>query len=357
MNDAHEMPETFKPIGDAAAGVIEKIAAKRPVLEWDGQPIAKPGCYRGLPLENYHGQPTAEPSISSSGLRTIFSDSPMSYWVNSPYNPNRIEPDEKPAFNLGRAVHHLALGEADFGKHFVVRPEHYPDSKTGELKPWSGASNWCKAWLQGEQDGKDRTVLTPADITAIRGMAGLLPWQEGFQDSGLANSAMVQHGRILDGLIEHSFIWQDKETGVWLRSRPDAVPMGDNVKSDLKTTVSVDFNDIEKAIGAFRYDMQAALARMAMRAVWGADLQSFALIFVEKKAPFEVRSVEIYPEDMDAAEKDLRSAIRTFARCLEKNRWPGKGGTQTDAVFVGLAPWARQRAESRRAFLEQELAA
>jgi hypothetical protein len=330
-----------------------------PVTPWDGKPISAPGCYAGLPIAEYHGGKACDgPSISSSGLRTIFSVSPLDYWFESPLRPKTPEElaeADKPHFVLGRAVHHLALGEADFAKHFLVRPDSYVDAK-GVEKPWHSSSNTCKEWMEAA-NASGRGILTPTDMVHIRGMAGILPWQNGREDSGLKNSSLVEHSGLLDGLIEHSFAWKDAETGVWLRCRPDAIPLAGNVGGDLKTTTSVDYNDIEKTIASFRYDMQGALLRMAMKAVWGVDMESFALVFVEKTPPYTVAVVVLRDEDLAEAEQDLRIAIRTFARCLEKDRWPGKGGTQSDAVFISIPTWARTRNVARRAFLEKEISA
>ena len=63
--------------------------------------ISEPGVY-SLPIEIYHGQPTVGPSISSSGLRTIWAQSPAHYYVDSPLNPKRAPQPDRPAFALGR---------------------------------------------------------------------------------------------------------------------------------------------------------------------------------------------------------------------------------------------------------------
>src|ERR1700677_1705472 len=123
--------------------------------KWDGKSIKMPGVISGMPLEKYHAADACyEPSISSSGLRTIFNKSPKHYWCSSPYNPNRIEPEETEALVLGRAAHHLLFGEADFRRSFAIRPA------TINGESWHGSKTICKAWLyQAEESGL--TVLTP----------------------------------------------------------------------------------------------------------------------------------------------------------------------------------------------------
>lgn len=323
------------------------------VRKWDGLPVSEKCCISDMPIEKYHGpNPAVGPSISSSGLRDIFQASPLHYWQKSHLNPFRDpEEDEASALKMGRAVHHLALGEADFRLHFVVQPETYTDPKTGAEKKWTYAAEACKQW----RDLQTRTILTAAEFDAVRGMLGTLEWQGPHLDSGLMHNPLVKAG-ILNGLVEHSLFWQDEKTGVWLRSRPDVIPKDGDDAADLKTIQSVAYSDVERAIGDRGYDMQAALVRQGMREVMGRDLKAYALIFVQNSEPHPTLVTELRSQDMDEADKDLRIAIDTFARCLERNRWPGPGGDQSDAVYVGLTPWTRQRRVERRAYLEKEAA-
>lgn len=318
------------------------------VKPWDGKPISAPGIYSGVPSSVYHGADLcAGPSISSSGLRAIFANSPMEYWIESPLNPRRIEPKEKEAYILGRAAHHLLLGEGHFGRSFAARPERLNGTA------WNGNRNDCKEWLELVA-AEGLQVLTPGQIETIKGMAGLLPWQEGLEDSGLANNAMVRAGA-LSGLVEHTIIAKDEETGIYLKSRPDILPPDSSEFNDLKSSASVDFDSLQRTISDYRYDMQAGLADLCLQQAAGRRFTSFAFIFVGKSPPHAVQIVEIKTADMEEAAVDLRVAIQTFARCLETNRWPGPGGGKRDAVFLDVSPWARTRATARRDFLAGEL--
>lgn len=318
------------------------------VTPWNGQPISEPGIYSGVGIDAYHGADLcAGPSISSSGLRTIFADSPMAYWVESPLNPRRIERDESDAFSLGRAAHHLFLGEAEFGRYYAARPAELNG------KAWNSNRTDCKEWIE-HVEGQGLTILTPGQIEQIRGMAGLLPWQEGLEDSGLVNCPVVKGGA-LKGLIEHTIIARDPETGVFLKSRPDTIPLASSEFVDLKTTVAVDYDSLSRTLGDYRYDMQAALASLCLEQAVGRPFTSFAFVFVMKKPPHCVEVVELTPRDLDEAMLDLRVAIKTFARCMATGRWPGPGGGRGDARFVERSKWNHDAAMGRRSILELEL--
>lgn len=325
------------------------------VTKWDGSPIGKPGIYSHVPIGVYHGPDLCVgPSVSSSTLRTVFNDCPMAAWVESPLNPNRLIPEEKKHYVLGRGAHHLGLGEADFQKHFAVEPSTYPDSKTGQPKPWHNGATFCKEWREHVTEGEGRTILSEKDLQAILGMAGVLPWQKGIEDCGLANNAVVRAGA-LSGLVEHTIIAQDEETGLWLKSRPDAIPLHSTEFNDLKTTQSVAYDDLQRTLGDLRYDMQAVLASKCLEQAAGFPFSSFAFVFVAKTPPHAVEIVELKHEDLAEAGFDLRAAIRTFARCLETGRWPGPGGTRGDARSIERSERARNAALGRRTSLELEL--
>lgn len=325
------------------------------VIQWDGRPITKPGIYSGVPSRVYHGQLTAKHSVSNSGLKVVFDDSPAHFFEGSYLNPanwETVEVDgvevqqliEQPAGEpliFGRAAHHLLLGEADFRKHFAVRPETYTDDK-GATKPWSSNANVCKAWLAGQRD-VDRTVVTMTQIEHIKGMA-----------KSLGKHPLIQQG-ILRGYIEHSMVAEDPETGIMLKTRPDAIPTDSGDFGDLKTAADITDDGIQRAIGDNNLHMQGALVRMVYRLITGREMESFTLIFVEKSPPYCVRIHTLTGEDLDLGEDQIRIALKTMARCFETGRWYGPGGDQKDASYATITPWRRKAIEQRIKIMEGDL--
>jgi hypothetical protein len=290
--------------------------------EWKGGKITEAGCYR-MPIEAYHADCCAGPSISSSGLRLIEAKSPAHYWCDSYLNPDRADDaEESEAFRLGRAAHHLLLGETEFNLRFAIRPARFDSWRTNE----------AKAWRAGQiADGK--TVLIDGEVTTVRGMA-----------SSLARHALIRNG-LLNGEVERSLIWQDKETGVWLKARPDVIPLDTDIV-DLKTIADAGRRGLEKSLTETAYHMQLALVGMGMEAIFNRPAESFhyTLVFVEKKAPW---ASVIAPVDMAAiwwGRKQLRRAIRKFAECVEKNDWPGY---DHDLQTLALPDWYVKRLEAQ----------
>lgn len=309
-----------------------KIVIPAPQKYIRGGKIAAPGLYSNVPLSVYHGDLCVGPSMSSSGLRTITTKSPAHYWCRSPFNPDRVEDKDTEALTLGRAAHHLLLGEDDFSTLFIMRPDEYPDRKTGEMKKWNGNATWCRDWL-ADQDSAGRTVLTPAQIAAIRGMA-----------RSLAAHPLIDNG-ILNGAIEQSIVWRDKETGLWLKVRPDAIPNDSGDFADLKTTPSVRDDDLRRTIAEYGYHQQGALIAAGWMALTGSTVSSFNLVFVEKEPPHCVRVVTLRDDDLARGERLNRLALRTAADCFTKGHWPGPGND--DAEYFGLPTWAQDRIDKQ----------
>lgn len=289
------------------------------------------------PMSWYHGQPCDGPSISSSQLRTIFSQSLAHYWDLSPLNPDRQEFKQTEQVIIGRAAHHLLLGEGDFSKHFIIRPDKAPDGRD-----WHGANKSCKEW-QAQAEDAGLTVLKPEWAEYIKGMFSTLNREKAIVDG------------ILNGMVELSMFYKDDETGIWIKSRPDAVP-NDTDASDLKCVSDISDDGISRSLGERGYHQQAALVDEAMTRIFGRGLENFFLVYVEQKRPHSVRIDAINPEDIADGKEENKAALRLFKRALEDNYWPGPKNAAGDGGYVRRTSWAREAAKRRLEQIKRELA-
>lgn len=299
-------------------------------LTWNGSPVSAHGLYSGITLEEYHSANICNGlSVSSSGLRRIINESPAHYWDASVYNPDREEQDEKEAFILGRAVHHLLLGEPNFKSIFELRPEKAPDGRQ-----WHANNHSCQKWIARQKE-LGKTILKPDQLDNIVGMA-----------KSIGKHPLIRAG-ILNGLVEHSLFFKDRETDIWLKTRPDCIPNDSGDVADLKTTHSVQWPDLERTIADFGYVQQGALIEESFQKVLGIEMTSFSLVFIEKKRPYCVQVVTLKRHDLDLGHRQNRAALKTFANCMKTGYWPGPGGDQNDARFIEIPDWARNRFEDR----------
>lgn len=296
------------------------------VTPWNGQPISAPGIYSHVPMDSYHGQLTVTPSISSGGLRTIENESCLHYFAKSYLNPDRAPQPESEALIFGRATHHLFGGEAQFREHFAEQPETYVNEKDEE-KPWNNNAGVCRRWRTIQREA-GRSILTSAQLEHIRGMA-----------ASLGRHPAVREG-ILKGEVERSLVWRDHVTGVWLKARPDVIPVDSNMVVDLKTARQADHHSCCKAVTEHGYHMQLALIFEGMLALTGRRITDFFLVFVEKTPPYAVSVKIVDWTDIEYGRRQVRRAINQFARCLETGEWPSY---EDEDVPVSLQAFYRKR--------------
>ena len=313
-------PTTFTTIGDAAAGVLANVRRKMdqngPRILLPNEKVREPGVY-AIDIERYHGDCCMGPSISSSGLRTIELRSPAHYWATSYLNPERAEEDRSDALDFGQAAHTLLLGESGFRQRFAVRPDEWSDWRTKAAQEWRAG-----------QRADGRTVLTPDQVAKIKAIA-----------ASLARHPLVRAG-LLQGEVERSLIWKDA-SGVWLKSRPDVLPVSDGMAVDLKTAADASLPAMVRAINDKGYAMQGALTGIALKAVCGIEMTDFVLVAVEKEPPYAVNVIPVDPNWIAFGRRQVRRAIDTFARCLEAKEWPAFEGEN----IAYLPEWLRKRLE------------
>lgn len=299
--------------------------------DWDGKTINMRGSIRGIPLADYHGKRDLfdGPSISKSSLKWLLpthGGSPKAFWGRWKWNPNHVEPKSSDALDFGRAVHCLLLGDEPFDASFAVRPDQFKDYKTAAAREW--------------RDGTiaaGKTPITPEQIERIRRIRAD------------ASQHPLVKGGCLNGEIERTICCKDKETGIWLKARPDAWS-GDGFFTDLKTTSSLAEDFLAKQSDENGYFLQAALTRMVCRAI-GVPFHTFMLVYVLNDDVPDTAHVEISADEIDRAERAIRWCLRTIRECLDKNEWPGVRPFADGTLPLRMKVWAKDRLEQ---FLQYE---
>jgi PDDEXK-like domain of unknown function (DUF3799) len=318
-----------------APGYIEpevQAVEEQPVVETvsDGPIITEAGAYADIPMSDYHRNANLlpGPSLSSSGAKKIVAQSAYHYWYDSPLNPNRPEESEKPHFNVGKAAHDMLLMGDDWRKKYFVTPDGFS----------LAATNKFAAAI------KERAAAIEAGIPVLR-----------FQDSQVVEAVTEAIGANKDainalsnGLPEMTLAWQDKETGVWLRARPDWLPHSIingapvRVVTDLKFLAQTHCrpHGFSKALFDFGYHQSAAFYDDGIEAIYGQRATNWLFVAVEKDAPHSVSVYELPQQDVERGRFQNRQAIRTFADCLAADKWPSY--TSEEIQMVGLPIWARR---------------
>lgn len=294
-----------------------------------GPIISAKGAYPDIPAAKYHGDPLLlpGPSLSASGAKVLLEKSPAHFWHQSALNPEREESD-KPHFAVGRAAHDLILLGGDWAKNYHVTPPGFSRAKTVAMAEEIAAADYAAS--------KGKTVIRHEDMALVEKIA----------DKIGANEA-ARHA-LMRGVPEMTLAWQDEDTGVWLRARPDFLPQtcidGDDIRivTDLKFMAGTHCSPrkFAKAMDDFGYHLSMAHYGEGIKQVFGKYPTGYVFVVVEKDEPHTVSLYYPPPEDIERGRLQMRRAIDLFAACVKRNAWPG----YADAPMqVDLPIYARMR--------------
>jgi hypothetical protein len=271
--------------------------------------IKEDGLY-DIPMETYHSDCCEGPSISGSGLVKIEKTSLAHYWWNSYHNPKR-EPMDTTALSFGRAAHAWILGEPEFNKYFIISP--YDEFRTKEARAW--------------RDEQTRTIVKAAQFEAIKAM-----------HKTVFNTPLIKNA-FTNGRPEMSLIWKDKETGIWLKARPDWLP--DNIQfiPNFKTTRSARPQDFQRQAFDLGYHQGAALTIEGLRQIFKWEAPSYYFVAQEKEPPYVAGLFIMRDTDIEWGMLQNRRALRRLADALDKGEWPGYSN---GAVEISMPQWTEK---------------
>jgi hypothetical protein len=222
-------------------------------------------------------------------------------------------PTTSRAFDIGTAVHTLVLGAG---------------SPIAVLEHESRRSRECREEeQQARADGM--TPVLAHEYAPIRAMA----------DAVMAHP-IARRIFEADGTAELSVRWDDPETGVPCRARPDWLTMAGSrhIIGDLKTALDASPRGFSRAVADHGYHQQDAWYRDGVRAAWGDPDPGFLLVVVEKSAP---HLVAVYEPDREArtigADRNYRARC-LYRDCTETGTWPGY--PDSDITLLSLPTWA-----------------
>lgn len=258
-----------------------------------------PGVY-DISADEYHRDPCAVPSLSSTLARLILNRSPRHAWTAHPrLNPD-FEPTESKVFDIGRAAHRAVLGK---GGDFAAYPDHVL-AKNG-----AASTNAAKDWAS-EIRARGMTPVKQDEFNAVNDMAGEIMGRLAFMGMAFAPArseltAIAEiDGVMCRAMIDHAP--EDPRQPLW----------------DLKTTMDASPAAIMRAIMAYGYDVQAAHYTEVWKAATGED-RNFQFVFVEKDAPHECCVIRLGGDSMMMARKRTSRAREIWRHCVSRDQWPG----------------------------------
>jgi len=249
------------------------------------------GTY-SLSNADYH----AHPAVSKSHLDKV-AKSPAHYW-EAYLNPDRSPQEPTAAMVLGTALHTAVLEPHLWAEQFAV-PPHAFDRRTKAGKELAAA-------FEAEAEGK--VVLTPDDADRVQLMA------KAVHDHPASRFLLN-----LEGKREHSYFWNDADTGIDCKCRPDWHSLDRRLVVDIKTTEDASPAGFAKSVAKFRYHVQS---HWYLRALEG---EQFLFVCVEKTAPYLVAVYVATPALVAAGGRTAEKNLAQIAECRAADQWPGYG--------------------------------
>lgn len=260
-------------------------------------------CRPDLTNEAYHADRSC---VSVSGLKQILR-SPAHYQAYLLGLSNK----ETPAKFLGTAVHARLLEPELFAADYVVAPTS--DKRQAAYKQFAVAH-------------ADKRILTPDQAASVEGIAQSV-------------AAHVSARTLLRaGLVEHTIIWQDEDTGIWQKIRPDClcIDFDTGICLDVKKTTDAASTAFSRACINYDYDLQAAVYLEGLRRVFQRDFD-FVFLAVEEDAPHGCALYGAPSEMLERGNRRYREAMRILKACRESDSWPSY---QPDGDYE-LLSWPR----------------
>lgn len=299
--------------------------------------ITTAGAYPDIAIEDYHGREICPaPSISSSGLKKLVpfkglqtkGATPRHYWEASPLNPKRKPAEQTDALRIGSAFHDALL-----------LPDRWRDPTVYHFLPDG---------FDRRQKAKQAEEIAAADAAEESGLVLITP-NEAEQINAMAKAMRDHPGAnavLSDGVAELTLAWQDKETGVWVRARPDWLPDTRWLACNVKSTADASYDGFQKDVTKYRYAMSAALEMDGIAAIYGRAPKNYLHPVVEKPGKnwergdyLPVALWELPPEDIEYGRQLNRRALRVFADCLMADRWPSYAD---EPALCGMSGWQRR---------------
>ncbi len=249
----------------------------------------KPGIYDDISHHEYN-------AIEKEIVRNSYINA-MEY---CPAKARVEESKDTPSLKLGRAAHSFVLeGEETFNKEFAVCPTCDKRTKKGK-----------EIFAEFQAENLTKTIVSEEDYVKIYGM------NRAIRSHDFANSLLV------NGISELTVIWEDEETGIMCRARPDRVPDGHNMLIDFKGTKDASEYGFDKSIATYRYYRQGAMYAEGVSKITGEKYDAFVLIGCEWEFPHRLDVVVIDPDYLAWGRQEFHKLLRLEKECRDRNYWP-----------------------------------
>ena len=257
--------------------------------------IMRPGVHRGISNAEYH----AAFALSNTGLSWL-ARSPEIFYARA-LDPNRPPERERAGQLEGTLAHCAILEPEEFAKRYRIGQ----DVATRAAKAWKEAEEAAAGeGLQLIKRGEYEAAMRQAE--SVRRLPEI---------SELLSS----------GMPELSAFWEDRDTGVLCKCRPDWThdAGGGVILLDVKTYQSASPREFSRQIARKGYYRQDAHYSIGFEIAAGVPVLGFVFVSVETEYPYASCAVMLDDTAKAQGRRECRRLTDLYAECLKRNEWPG----------------------------------
>lgn len=280
--------------------------------KWDINKSGKPEIVEDLEISSYHEDINY---ISSSwmkeGLRS------MNRFLKYPFKPKPNSISD--SYMIGNMVHTYLMehNKFDYIYHVFKREElPFPESTMNKKE---NKEYFEKLKTTGKH------IVDMDTYIQVKTMC----------DNAMQNQYVKSY--IENGKIENSIYWNDLDTGLPMKARPDIwVPLknGKAVIIDIKTTDNAYASDFFATASKFNYPIQAAMQCDAVTMATGREIEAYMYLAIEKSYPYESCLYRLVEDDIVASRLQYKDVLHQILKSVETDTWPGYGRTRIDKKFL-----------------------
>jgi len=270
------------------------------------------GIYTDISIEAYHENKT---HVSATTLKYARESLKHYDW----YRRGKIVQENKPHFNFGNAFELALLSPKEYLEKVAIMPE----------------SDWFEEVKKANPEVKtvrNTTIYKERNAEWTKGVAGKYIINETGKESFEAIEEMLSscyQDKIIQGLIKNteyqlSLFWDDPQTGVKLKTRPDICKRKKNIIINVKTTEDGSPDAFSKDLKKYDYPLQAVIEMSGcLNTGLMETIDKYFWLVVEKVEPYNATIYEFAPADIGAVRDTLDFILTKIKKAEEQNLWPG----------------------------------
>lgn len=289
----------------------------------DGGVTVEPGnAYDGISNEDYH----RGPGWSSTQLKKVVDWGPAAVHQET----KRTDP-----MLMGDVLHTLVLEPHEFDTRYLFAPglnASKSDDKAQLDELTAEAAATGRELIRQDPRAWKRSSKKPVDLYQVA-------------------AAVLRHPRWKRcagemPVIERSYYWEDPETGLLCKVRPDLSNFGPGragrrraLHLDLKSTIDPRQRAFQSQLLKLRYELSAAFYCWGVQMVTGVP-GDWAWFAFRTEPDYDVVLWTAGPDVIARGHRLFRKALDELAKCVETDKWTGWSNGL--AMTMNLPFWAQQ---------------